>query len=443
MSVRAGERAAVAILEYMDTEQAYMGQALSEVLRRQKLTGTDRAAAVAFSKLAVENRQAVDFALSHVTKLNKAKRTVRNILRLGAARILFGQNTDAQVVHASVELCKAWGKREQAKFVNAVLRNLVRQKDEIPWPEEQSDPIGFYAVRYSWPVFAVKQAFALLGADQACEFLRYRTPQPITVRINPTKVSCEEAETMFKAMGMTARSMWADARAYAIEEAEDVPSMDAYRQGKFSLQGLASMVAANQAALPGGIILDVCAAPGGKSCNIAEQCPDAKVYAFDIHPHRVALISAQAERLGLSNIIAAQHDATQSFAGFDGIADCVLVDAPCTGLGTACHRPDVKWNKKQEDAEALTQLQKEILQNASNAVKHGGKLIYCTCTFTKTENEDVVQWFMANNPAFRLAPLILPKDMPQAPEGAKGMLRLWPQIHHTDGFFICAMEKTN
>ena len=251
----------------------------------------------------------------------------------------------------------------------------------------------------------------------------------------------EEIEAIFKAGGITAKNMWADPRAYALEGAENIPAMEAYRQGKISLQGLASMVAANQAALNGGIILDVCAAPGGKSCNIAEQCPEAKVYAFDLHPHRVALISAQAERLGLPNVIAAQHDATQPFEEFEGIADCVLVDAPCTGLGTACHRPDVKWNKKQEDAAALAKLQRQILQNASRSVKPGGKLIYCTCTFTQTENEDVVGWFLANNAAFHLTPLTLPKNMPGHSDEKSGMLRLWPQIHQTDGFFICAMEK--
>ena len=441
MSVRAGERAAVEILEYMDTEQAYMGQALSEVLHRKNLTGADRGTAVAFSKLTVENRQAVDFALMQLTKLNKAGRTVKNILRLGAARILFGNNTEAQAVHASVELCKAFGKGAQGKFVNAVLRNLARQKDQIPWPEEQNDPMGFYSVRYSWPKFAVEQAFSLLWAEQACAFLKYRAPQPTTVRINPSKTTREEIEAIFKAGGITAKNMWADPRAYALEGAENIPAMEAYRQGKISLQGLASMVAANQAALNGGIILDVCAAPGGKSCNIAEQCPEAKVYAFDLHPHRVALISAQAERLGLPNVIAAQHDATQPFEEFEGIADCVLVDAPCTGLGTACHRPDVKWNKKQEDAAALAKLQRQILQNASRSVKPGGKLIYCTCTFTQTENEDVVGWFLANNAAFHLTPLTLPKNMPGHSDEKSGMLRLWPQIHQTDGFFICAMEK--
>ena len=140
----------------------------------------DRGTAVAFSKLTVENRQAVDFALMQLTKLNKAGRTVKNILRLGAARILFGNNTEAQAVHASVELCKAFGKGAQGKFVNAVLRNLARQKDQIPWPEEQNDPMGFYSVRYSWPKFAVEQAFSLLGAEQACAFLKYRAPQPTT-----------------------------------------------------------------------------------------------------------------------------------------------------------------------------------------------------------------------------------------------------------------------
>ena len=158
-----------------------------------------------------------------------------------------------------------------------------------------------------------------MGTEQACAFLKYRAPQPTTVRMQlHRKTTREEIEAIFKADGIIARNMWADPRAYGLEGAEDIPAMEAYRQGKISLQGLASMVAANQAALEEGIILDVCAAPGGKSCNLAEQCPEAKVYAFDLHPHRVALISAQAERLGLSNVIAAQHDATQPFEEFEG-----------------------------------------------------------------------------------------------------------------------------
>ena len=441
MSVRAGERAALMILETMDTDQAYLGQAFSKVLKSNALTGADRSAAVAFAKLVVENKQAVDFALSHFTKLNKCGRTLRNILRLGTARILFGQGEQAQIVHASVELCKAFGKGAQGKFVNAVLRNLVRQREQIPWPDRKKDLIGFFSTKYSWPKFAVEQAILLLGEEQAERFLSCRLPQPVTIRINPQQFTQSETpEEFFNRLGIKAKKQAADDRAYALENVEDVPAMDAYQQGMFSLQGLASMIAARQAICKEGIILDVCAAPGGKTCYLAEACPQANIYAFDLHPHRVALLQAQAKRLGLNNIKSSQHDATQPLMEFENKADCVLVDAPCTGLGTACHRPDVKWNKKEQDAIELSKVQKKILDNASHTVKIGGKLIYCTCTFTKTENENVVSDFLEHHPEFTLSPVHIPQEMNIKPD-SNGMLRLWPHIHHTDGFFICVMER--
>ena len=439
MSARTGEKAALSVLETMDTEQAYMGQALAKALHQQQLSGADRSAAVAYAKLVVENLQAVDYALGQYTKLNKAGRTVRNILRLGAARILFGNGADAQAVHGSVELCKAVGKGAQSKFVNAVLRNVSRNKTQIPWPDEKADPLAFYSVRYSWPQFAVAEAFDLLG-DGAKEFVSYTAPQPVVLRANPNKISREDLSVLFAEQGMQTAPAPADERALSVSNAQDLTGLAAYQDGLFSLQGQASMLAARQAFCKTGLVLDVCAAPGGKSCNIAEQCPGAEVHAFDLHAHRVSLIKAQAKRLGLSNITAAQHDATQPFSQYRNLADRVLVDAPCSGLGTANPRPDVKWNKKAEDVQSLSALQSQILPSAAKAVKPGGKLIYCTCTFTRQENEAVVAGFLQKNRDFRLCVPDLPNAFASAVT-QEGFVRLWPQIHHTDGFFICTMEK--
>ena len=364
---------------------------------------------------------------------------MRNILRLGAARILFGNGADAQAVHGSVELCKAVGKGAQSKFVNAVLRNVSRNKTQIPWPDEKADPLAFYSVRYSWPQFAVAEAFDLLG-DGAKEFVSYTAPQPVVLRANPNKISREDLSVLFAEQGMQTAPAPADERALSVSNAQDLTGLAAYQDGLFSLQGQASMLAARQAFCKTGLVLDVCAAPGGKSCNIAEQCPGAEVHAFDLHAHRVSLIKAQAKRLGLSNITAAQHDATQPFSQYRNLADRVLVDAPCSGLGTANHRPDVKWNKKAEDVQSLSALQSRILPSAAKAVKPGGKLIYCTCTFTRQENEAVVAGFLQKNSDFRLCTPDLPKAFASAVT-EDGFVRLWPQIHHTDGFFICTMEK--
>lgn len=439
MSARAGEKAALYALEWMDTEKAYLGQALQKALSACEVTGADRAVAVAYTKLTVENRQAVDYALCQYTKLNKAGRTVRNILRLGTARLLFGSGTDAQAVNGSVELCKSAGKGAQTKFVNAVLRKIAQNKQNIPWPKREQDPIAYYSVRYSWPAFAVEEAIRLLGEKEAYDLFSYRTPQPVTVRINPHRTTREEMATYFDGHGVHAQLCPADDRALSLTGSEDITSLSAYRKGQFSLQGPASMLAARQAFCARGTILDLCAAPGGKACNIAERCPEAQVYAFDVHAHRVSLIRAQAQRLGLKNVMAAQHDATQPLEEFSGQADCVLVDAPCSGLGTASHRPDVKSNKALGDVAALTEIQRAILHRAAEAVKPGGKLVYCTCTYLRAENEEAVSAFLQQNPEFHRIRPALPAEY----QGAyhEGAVRLWPHRHHTDGFFICTMER--
>ncbi len=440
MKIRGGEILALQILEEITKNGAYFGLALQSVFAQKQPEAKERAAAMAYSKLVLENNGAVDYALSQVTKLQKCGRTVKNILRLGAARLMYGHDPDGVVVHACVELAEYAGKGAQKHYVNAVLRAFARQKEQIPWPSFAEDPLRYLSVYYSWPPVAVEQALAVLGTEGAQAFLSYRTPLPASVRIQPQKTNRAELAALFEQSCAGVSFSSVDPRGLLIQTTQDLTALPAYQQGLFSLQGEASMLAAQQAFAP-GLILDVCAAPGGKSCNIAEMCPDSQIIALDLHPHRVALIRAQATRLGLSNIQPLARDATLALPEYRGKASAVLVDAPCSGFGTALHRPDIKRQQTAGDIDALAQIQSSILNNASACVQQGGKLIYCTCTFTQQENEEVLAAFLQSHPGFRLISPVCPPGFANTIQN--GMLRVWPHLHHMDAFAIAVMEKTS
>ena len=435
MSAREGERAALMALERITGEGAYFGQALSEALQEMRMEGSGRAAANAYARTAVENLRAIDFALSQVTDLRKCGHVIRNILRLGAGRILFSDAPDAVVVSASVELARSSKKQAQTKYVNAVLRNLSRQKTQIPWPQDNA--VQRLSVRYSWPDMAVEEAIRLLGESGAEAFCSARGNPYVSFRVNAQKGDRDGVMAQLREKGIVCQPSPYHPygiRAYGVENPVGLP---AFRQGLLSLQGEASLLAARQLSNVQGQILDLCAAPGGKSMAMAEQSPLRTVHAFDVHPHRVALIQAQARRLGLANVQAQVHDATQPLSQWENRADAVLVDVPCSGLGTASHRPDVKCNRTREDIQALAEVQAKILAQAARLVRPGGTLLYCTCTFLSQENARIVRAFLRENSDFVMAPLHLP-DGPVF-ETQEEMLQLWPHLHGTDAFFLAKM----
>lgn len=437
MSAREGERAALLALESITGEGAYFGQALSQALQTLHVQGPGRAAANAYARTAVENLRAIDFALSQVTDLRKCGHVVRNILRLGAGRLLFSDAPDAVVVSASVELARSSKKQAQARYVNAVLRNLSRQKKQIPWP--QSDPVQRLSVRYSWPDVAVEEAIGLLGEEGAEAFCSYRGNPYVSFRANARKRDRSSAMAQLQQKGIACEPSPyhpCGIRAYGVDNPAGLPML---RRGEISLQGEASMLAARQLEDVQGHILDLCAAPGGKSMAMAEASGERTIHAFDVHPHRVALIQAQARRLALSNVEAQVHDATQPLPLWADRADGVLVDAPCSGLGTALHRPDVKCNRTREDIRALSHMQAQILAQAAQLVRPRGTLLYCTCTFVEAENAQIVQTFLQGHPAFALVPLTLPDTL--LSQVQDGMLQLWPQINGTDAFFMAKLVK--
>ena len=439
MSVRDGEWAAFLILERITAQGAYLNLAMAEVFNELKPDDASRAMATALVRTTIENNIALDFALTTVTDTRRCGRAVRNILGLSAARMLYMHTEDAAVVNAAVELCKKAGKQAQSSYVNGVLRSLAATKQDIRWPKQQSDPHQYLSVRYSWPLWAVKQAEKQLGFEKAEEMLKQVDQTYVTIRVNRQKSDVDNAVSILEATGGRVERSSLHPWALRVWGIPDITGLSAYTQGLFSLQGEASLLLCEQVPETSLKVMDLCAAPGGKTCALAERLVNAQILSYDIHPHRVELIRKQLHRLDIKNVTVEVHDATIPLPEHKLSADAVLIDAPCSGLGTARKRPDVKLNRDFEDVLALSNLQKEILEAAFTYVKPGGVMIYGTCTFIRQENRDVTENFLKGHPDFALIPLALPDLF--ADQGQSGILQLWPHIHTTDGFFMARMQR--
>ena len=434
MSARQGEKAALFILEQVLSGIHY-GEA-----QRKAFAGLEPAAcraATAYSRMALENLSWIDHVLESYIQRKKTRPYLLNILRLGTARCLFGRE-DSAAVNGSVELAKELGKKGQPGFINGVLRAVLRDRDRI-FAFQVGDAESL-ALRYSWPVYAANQMVELLGLEGALALAASRDTDTY-VRVNPMKTGSAALLEELSALGMAAEPSTVPGM-LRVQGASRLAEIGAYREGRMSLMGLASRIATGFAPRGSRRIIDVCAAPGGKSCSMGEDHPEASILAMDVSPNRVEEMAGQIRRLGLGNIETRIHDGQERDETLVKRADFVLVDAPCSGLGTFHNRPEVKFQKPRGDVRELHYIQRRILEASAAYVKPGGRLLYCTCTFTRDENEAVVKGFLEANPGFALRQFpnsYLTDAMGQ--RYREGQLRLWSHLDGTDCFYLATMER--
>ena len=290
------------------------------------------------------------------------------------------------------------------------------------------DPIEYLSVKYSFPEEIVELFWDTGFCEELLKSLN-REPET-TVRVNSLKK--EELETK-----MDASRIYDGAR---ILKASEVASLSDYIEGRIIPQDIAAMMA-SIALLPkpDETVVDMCAAPGGKTTHMAELMENkGRIYAFDIHPHKIDIINKNAQRMGISIIEAKLGDSLEVKNELVGKCDKVLADVPCSGLGIIRRKPDIKWNK--ENIENLPEVQYKILENGSKYLKAGGELVYSTCTILKRENQDVVNKFLKENQDFELVKIKLPGKLNRENQG---YITLYPNIDGTDGFFICKIKRKN
>lgn len=335
---------------------------------------------------------------------------------------------DAAVCNEAVKLAKKRGFGQLRGFVNGVLRNIARDLDKLQYPDEKLEPVRFLEVTYSVPAWMVEQWTKDYGYAQTksiCEsFLKER---PITIRTNLLRIQPEELKEKLEAEGVTAVAVPEVSYAFEISGFDYLNSLESFEEGLFYVQDISSMMVAEKAAPEkGSYIIDVCAAPGGKSSHLAEKLEGTgTVEARDLTEYKVSLIEENIERHGLENMNAVQMDATVLDEASIDKADVLICDLPCSGLGVMGKKTDIRYKMTAEKQQDLVKLQREILSTVHAYVKPGGTMVYSTCTIHKGENEDNVNWFIKEYPEFELI----------------SCEQMFPGGTYRDGFFIAKMIR--
>ena len=374
-------------------------------------------------------------------KPEKLEAGVRAALRIALYQLLMMDKIPASAaVNESVSIARKHSRNPRASgLVNAVLRAFLRSVDNLPEVKGKNDA-EVLSIQYSHPLWLVEEWMALLGKERAEELLKADNDQPPTAaQINTLCAEREAVAEMLTADGVeVSPHPWLE-DCLLLTSTGDMEKLEPFRKGLFYIQDAAARLAVEAANVrPGMKVLDCCAAPGGKSFASAFRMKnEGEIISCDIHPHKIDLLKAGAERLGISILTAREQNAKAFVGEWEEYFDLVLADVPCSGLGIIRKKPDIRF-KDPKPLNGLPAIQKDILNNVSRYVRPGGVLLYSTCTLRKQENEDVVAHFLATHPDFELEGFALPGPVGRV----EGMVTLWPHLHGTDGFFIAKFRRT-
>lgn len=368
-----------------------------------------------------DKRRRLDYIIENYStqKLNKISVWIKNILRMGIYQILFMDKIPpSAAVNESVKLAKRYGHGASSGFVNAVLRNIVRNGD-VTYPKDN------ISIFYSVPDWMTDLFVSQYGLENTIKIIdAFSKVSPTTIRVNRIKTTTDVLKARLENAGIKVKNTDYD-DILEISDFGDMAKISQYKEGLFTPQDVSAYLTGTTLnPEKNDFIIDVCAAPGGKTTHLAESINnDGTIIAFDLYPHKVDIIESNCKRLGITCVNANVWDSMKLNEEYIGKADKVLADVPCSGLGVIGKKFDIKWHRSPEDLDEIIKMQEIILQNASLYLKRGGVLVYSTCTINKEENEEVVNRFIEKN-KFKITEqkTIMPYD-------------------GSDGFYICKMTK--
>ena len=389
----------------------------------------------------VERKIELDYVINQFsnTKVNKLKPLIREVLRMSVYQILYMEQVpDSAICNEAVKLVEKRKFFNLKGFVNGVLRNIARNKDAICYTE--------LSVKYSMPQFLVDKLRASYNEETVETILKaFLLEKPVSVRMKESlsEERKKEIASKLQEAGMEVKKHPYLTYAYELKKAEGLNNIDSFSNGEFTVQDVSSMLVAECAGIKEHMtVLDLCAAPGGKSMHIAEKLKGTgKVYSFDVSEKKTEYIQENIERLGYTNVEVAVNDGTVLNESLLETGDVVIADVPCSGIGVIGKKCDIKYRINEEEIQNIVELQKSIMENAWKYVKKGGILIYSTCTISREENEEMVQWLTKNTP-LKLESLnpYLPEEL-LSDTTKEGYLQLLPGIHACDGFFIARLKR--
>lgn len=444
-----GREAVLDILLELEKQTEYSNVLIAAVLDKYDyLDSREKAFIKRVSEGTIERRIQLDYVLDQYSKtpVTKMKPLIRALLRMSVYQLLFMEHIpDAAVCNEAVKLAKKRGFQPLQGYVNGVLRNIARGREQIVYPDRTKTPERYLSVCYSMPIWLVEHFRDVYGME-ACEKILAASMErrPVGLRLKEGMPQEERARlfTAWEAAGVTVREHPYHPCAVTVQGAEGIRRLAGYAEGLFAVQDVSSVLAVEAAGIaPGDTVIDVCAAPGGKALHAAQKTGrDGTVIACDVSSYKTEQIEENRRRLGAENVSVPVQDARQRNEDFVGLADVLLADVPCSGLGVIGHKQDIKYRVTKESFKEIQALQKEIITNVIDYIKPGGTLLYSTCTLNPAENEEMAAWICET---FGFVPAGMEKQLPTvfAKEAKGGMLQLLPGVHESDGFFMAKLVR--
>ncbi len=442
---------ALEALTAVEQEGAYSNLALNAALQRSKPDPREAGLATELVYGTIQRRNTLDAVLDlHLSKgAKKLQPWVRSLLRLSAYQLLFLDRVPSHAaVSEAVAIAKRRGHQGVSGLVNAVLRKLAAHPGRPTPPSGAlaAERIAFEHSHPEWLVDAWVRAFGEAKAERIAA--ANNEPPKASARVNPLRIDRAGLIAKLAEEGFEAVPSAATPDGIVATNGGNLAFTEAYKAGLLTVQDESSMlVAALLDPKPGMRALDCCAAPGGKTTQLAERMNDeGEIVACDIHPHKKELIDGAARRLGLRSVETIVADALKLHERFEpGSFDRILLDAPCSGFGVIRRKPDIKWTKTESDVAAIAETQRAILASVAGLLKPGGVLVYSTCTLEPRENERQIDAFLAANPDYAADPNV-PAGFPVAAAercaAGPGRLLVTPDEFGSDGFFMARLIRS-
>lgn len=442
----------------INEKKQYSHIVLRNALKKyQYLSHEDRSFISRVALGCVEKKITLDYIIDQFStvKTNKLKPVIRNIFRMGIYQILFMDGTqDFAACNEAVKLAEERGFRSLKGFVNGVLRNIARNTENIKYPDQTKDPVGYYAVKYSMPEWIVIKWLKEYEESTVIQMFEAQfAKRALTIRCNTDKITPDQLKQSLMDKGVEVVQSSFLPYAMEISGYDYLDGLEEFNQGLFFIQDLSSMLVGHIGnPKPHSSVIDVCGAPGGKSIHVGLLLEGTgHVESRDISEPKVEMIQDNINRLGIKNVRAVKWDARIRDEDSIGKADLVIADLPCSGLGIINKKPDIKYHASLEKITDLVALQREILRVAQEYVRPGGTLMFSTCTVNSSENLENAEWFAKKFP-FTMTDFsqLVPDDL-ASPSTEKGYLELLPgrvappeskeKELNFDGFFIAKFVR--
>ena len=423
----------VAVYALMDIfeQEGYNNIVLRRTFKKYAdLTSVQKAFITELVNGTLRNLILIDYVIDKFskTKTKKMKPLILNILRISVYQFIFMDKVPVSAVcNEAVDIAKKRGFRGLSGFVNGVLRNISKNVDNVDYPDIKNDFRGYVYVKYSYPKWIIDYWLESLTKDEVMQMCEQNGKAPnVTAVVNTLKTTSDELISLLEKDGVGVEIVADFDNMLYIKRISDISENDSYKNGLFHIMDKSSFLAIKELApVENEKIIDVCAAPGGKSFLSAYFMNNkGSISSRDVYEHKINLISQGADRLGIDIINAEIKDASENYEEDFKTADRVIVDAPCSGLGLVRKKPDIKYSKTYDDIIELVKIQRDILSASQNYVKDNGFLLYSTCTVSYKENQENVEWFL-NNFDFELV----------------SQNQILPQNFDSDGFFIAKFKR--